>query len=150
MPITYLPADDHIVRYVPWARLRKTEDDVVIGVLGKAFKLREEEEYLSATWLEYFKCSTRTANVERAVKTIRASEIDVRPKSGFAIGNVGKVKDTCLADPKRHKIRVTHESADDNEAHVALRGWPKDNDDLLELIAEDVWSEVILNTDVPA
>ena len=149
MPITYLPDDDHVVRYVPWARLRKTEDDVVIGVIGAAFKLRAGEDYLSATWLEYFKQATRQENIKSAVKAIRKSNIDVRPKSGFAIGNVGKVKEVCLADPKRHKVRVIHEREDDNEAHTALRAWPSDNDDLLELIAEETWNEVVLNSQVP-
>ena len=87
MPITYLPDEDHAVRYVPWARLRKTEDDVVIGVIGAAFKLRAGEDYLSATWLEYFKQATRQENIKSAVKAIRKSNIDVRPKSGFAIGD---------------------------------------------------------------
>src|SRR6266436_2913290 len=109
MPTAYLPPEHHVVRYVPWARLRKTDEDEVVGVLGKAFKLRPEEDYLSATWLEYFRGSSRETNVASSVRTIRASNIDVRPKSGFAIGNVGRVRDTCLADSRRHKIRTIHE-----------------------------------------
>ncbi|MGT2502529.1 hypothetical protein ACVOMS_20245 [Bradyrhizobium guangxiense] len=54
MPIAYLPETDHCVRYVPWARLRKDEEDNVIGILGAAFRLRDEEDYLSATWAEFF------------------------------------------------------------------------------------------------
>jgi hypothetical protein len=72
MPITYLPPEDHVVRYVPWARLRKDEEDNVIGVLGAAFRLREGEEYLSATWAEFFKKSIHCEAVESAVKAIRA------------------------------------------------------------------------------
>lgn len=138
-----------MVRYIPFSRLRKTEDDVIVGVLGAAFRLRNEETYLSATWLEYFKQPTREANIESAVKAVRASKIDVRPKSGFAIGNVGEVKEICLRNSRR-RIRIIHEPEDDNKAHTALRGWPSDDNDLLELIAEDIWSEVILNVDVPA
>jgi hypothetical protein len=74
----------------------------------------------------------------------------VRPRSGFAVGNVGRVKEACLADKQQHKVRVIHEPEDDNEAHAALRGWPKENDLLLELLAEDIWGEAILNKDVPA
>jgi hypothetical protein len=145
---TPIPDKDYVVRYVPWARLRKTEDDVAIGVLGSAFRLRDNEEYLSATWLEYFKCSTREANVESAVKTFRAS-MDVKRKSGFAVGNVGKIKDACFSCPKPHKIRIVHEPEEDNKAHAALRGWPRDNEDLLDLMAEEVWSELFLNADLP-
>jgi len=149
MPITYLPLEDHVIRYVPWARLRKDEHDNVVGVLGVAFKLRKDEEYLSATWVEFFQ-GAHGERVAAAVKIIRASEIKVKPRSGFAVGNVGRVKEVCLADKEKHKIRIIHEPADDNEAHTALRGWPRENDPLLELIAEDVWSETVLNSDIPA
>jgi hypothetical protein len=46
------------------------------------------------------------------------------------------------------RIRFIHEPEDDNEAHAALRNWPRDNDYLRELLAEDSWSRVILNKDV--
>jgi hypothetical protein len=147
MPITYLPADHHVVRYVPWARLRKDADDNVVGILGAAFRLRETEEYLSATWAEYFNGSHQQC-VEAAVKAIRQSKMSVTAKSGFAIGNVGRVKEVCLADDKKYKIRVIHEPEDDNVAHTALRRWPRDNDLLLELLAEDAWGTLVLNRDI--
>jgi len=50
---------------------------------------------------------------------------------------------------QRHRIRIIHEPEDDNKAHTALRGWPRDNDPLLDLLAEDTWSETVLNKDVP-
>jgi hypothetical protein len=148
MPITYLPLEHHVVRYVPWSRLRKDEDDNVIGVLGAAFKLRAQEDYLSATWAEFFQ-GTRADCIFSAIKAIRASSFSVTPRSGFAIGNVGRVKDACLADKQRHRIRIIHEPEHDNKAHSALRGWPRDNDPLLDLLAEDMWSETVLNKDVP-
>jgi hypothetical protein len=142
----YLPEVDHVVRYVPWARLRKDEDDNVLGVLGIAFKLRETEDYLSATWLEFF--GGRPGCVETAIKAIRSSAIDVKTKSGFAIGKVEQIKSACEANERRHKIRVIHEEEDDNKAHAALRAWPRDNDTLLDLIADDVWNELVLNKDI--
>lgn len=74
-----LPNEDHVLRYVPWARLLRTEKGDVIGVLGSAFKLWSGEEYLSATWLEYFKCSTRDGNITDAIRTLRQSKIAVKP-----------------------------------------------------------------------
>jgi len=148
MKITYLPLDDHIVRYVPWARLRKDEDENVVGVLGAAFRLRDNEEFLSATWAEFCKGKTHDECVSAAVKAIRASKVEVKPRSGFAIGRVRKIKDVCFAESRLYKIRVIHEREDDNEAHVAVRRWPKDNDDLLELIAEEAWNIILLNKDV--
>ena len=148
MATTYLPDSDHVVRYVPWSRLRKDENDNVIGVLGAAFRLRDGEDYLSATWAEFFR-GTHNERVSLAVKAIRASKVDVKPRSGFAVGNVGRVKSTCLADERKHKIRVIHEKTDDNQAHTALRFWPRDNEQLLELLAESEWSTTVLNKDVP-
>jgi hypothetical protein len=85
-----------------------------------------------------------------SVRTVRASDLDVRPKSGFAIGCVSAIKSACMADPKKHRIRIIHEAESDNPAHAALRGWPRDNDDLLNLLAEEVWCDSILNSTVPA
>jgi hypothetical protein len=48
-----LPDEDHVIRYVPWGRLRKDEDDNVLGFLPQAFQLRPEEDYLSVNWVEY-------------------------------------------------------------------------------------------------
>lgn len=148
MPIVYLPDDHHCLRYVPWARLRKDEHENVIGVLSAAFRLRDDEEYLSATWIEYSPGTFR-GQIEASVKIIRASEIAVTPRSGFAIGNVSRIKSACLEDTRKHRIRIIHEAEDDNVAHAALRGWPRDNEDLLSLIAEDVWCDSVLNKDVP-
>jgi hypothetical protein len=147
MPITYLPGEDHVVRYVPWARLRKDEDDNVIGVLGAAFRLRDDEEYLSATWAEYFAGATHAERIAAAVKAFRASLV-VAPRSGFATGNVDQIKETCLAHEGKHKIRIIHEPEDDNQAHTALRGWPRDNEDLLNVLADGVWSSFVLNKDI--
>jgi hypothetical protein len=147
MPTVYLDPDHHCIRYVPWARLRKDEDDTVIGVLGAAFRLRDEEEYLSATWAEFFP-GDHDARVCASVRAIRASSMKVSARSGFAIGVVAAIKETCLNDRKQHRIRVIHEAEDDNPAHTALRGWPKDNDELLELLAEEVWCDTVMNARV--
>jgi hypothetical protein len=144
MPIVYLEADHHCVRYVPWARLRKDEEDNVIGVLGAAFRLRDDEDYLSATWAEFFP-GDHEARICASVRAIRASKINVTARSGFAVGVVAAIKDVCLSDRKQHRIRIIHEAADDNPAHTALRGWPRDNDELLELLAEEAWSATVLN-----
>jgi hypothetical protein len=149
MPVTYLPAEDHVIRYVPWARLRKDEDDNVIGVLGAALRLRSDEDYLSATWVEYF-VGSHDDRIIAAVKTIRASKLKVSARSGFATGNVNQIKEACLADKGKHKIRIIHQPEDDNQAHTALRLWPRDNEDLLNSLADGAWSSVVLNKDIQA
>lgn len=140
-----LPPEDHILRFVPFGRLRKDENDNILGVLGVAFKLRDGERYLSATWLEYFP-GVRNERIKAAVWAIRASDLAPGGKSGFAIGNVGAILSVC-AD-RKHKIRIIHEPADDNKAHVAVRQMPRDDADLLEILAAETWSELVLNREI--
>jgi hypothetical protein len=148
MAVKPIPDDHHVVRFVPWARLRKDEDDNVIGVLGIAFRLRDNEEYLSTTWAEFFD-GTFPENIHCAVRAIRASDLKVTTKSGFAIGQVGQIKSCCSSGKQSHAIRIVHERTDDNPAHAAVRRWPRDNDSLLDLLAETEWRTTILNLSVP-
>jgi hypothetical protein len=144
VPSTYLKPEHRVLRYVPWAKLRKDEDDNVVGVLGIAFKLRPGETYLSTTWVEYFQSGDP---IRDAILAIRSSKIDVRTKSGFALGVVERIDGECKN--RKRKIRFVHEVCDDNAAHAALRGWPEDDDELLERLTDDAWSKTILNSSVP-
>ena len=147
MTTTYIPTEDHLIRNVPWARLRKDADDNVVGILGAAFRLRENERYLSASWLEFFKGSDRAKRLQAAIRVIRKSRMPPTAKSGFAIGNVGQIVDQCVS--RNRRIRVVHEPEKNNQAHVAVRRWPNDDQELLELLARDTWSELVLNRDIP-
>lgn len=140
-----LPAEHNVVRYVPFSKLRKDENDNVIGVLGVAFKLRDSESYLSTTWLEYF-AGNREEKIVSAVKAIRASSISPGGKSGFAVGNVGSIIAACAA--RNHSIRVVHEPEDDNKAHASVRRMPRDDGELLEILAAEDWAELVLNSEI--
>lgn len=140
-----IPAEHHIVRYVPWSKLRKDENDNVLGVLGEAFLLRPNEQSLSTTWLEYFP-GDRTSQITSAVKAIRASNLSPGGRSGFAIGKVQAITDACANH--KHKIRIIHEPEADNKAHASVRRFPRDDQELLELLAIESWSELVLNKDV--
>jgi len=146
MPSTKLPPDHHIVRNAAWGKLRKDDSDPekVVGVLGEAFKMRPMESSLSTTWLEYF-AGPRREKIFGAIRAMRASKLDIKTKSGFAIGNVGKI--VAAAAAHNYSIRVLHEPEDDNKAHVAVHRWPPDDMALFELMAAEAWSEFVLNND---
>jgi hypothetical protein len=129
-----LPPDNHIIRYVPWTRLRKNKNDEVIGILGDAFKLREGEQYLSATWLEFFNNLGEEPRIE-AIRAIRLTPLIVRPKSGFAIGKVSTIQSACMKY-KVKNVRIIHSPNKSNEA------------ELFEHLATEAWAELILNEDV--
>lgn len=127
-----LPRDDHVVRYASWAKLRKDENDNVVGLLFATFKPRPNEGDLSATWMEYFR-GTREEQLTSAIRAIRNSKVDVKPKGGFAIGQVQSIIRTC-ANRKR-SVRIVYDRRDDNEAHSSVRPWPADDNDLFEDLA---------------
>jgi len=144
-----IPNDDHIIRYVPWNKLRKNADDGVIGVLGEAFKPRpSDNEGLSATWIECFKDAGHKDKIFSAIRALRNSKLKVTPKSGFAIGKVGNIKSTCL-NYKNLVVDVVYKPSIYNEAHVEVRRLPQEDLELHELLAEYAWSELILNSEVP-
>ncbi|MFK5978692.1 MAG: hypothetical protein QM488_07380 [Rhizobiaceae bacterium] len=140
-----IPIEHNVVRYISFSKLRKDENDVVVGILGTAFQLREQEKYLSTTYLEHFS-APKTQQVISAVHAIRASDLKVGGKAGFAIGMVSDIQGTCLS--RNHKIRIISEPENDNKAHVAIRQFPTDDSELLELLSADAWSELVLNKDV--
>lgn len=146
-PRKTIPSDNHIIRYVPWSRLRKNEDDEVIGILGEAFKRRENEKGLSTTWLEYFP-GEREDQTIAAIKAIRASRLIVTPKSGFAFGKVGDIQSACIKR-STNKIRIIHTPSNDNKAHADVIALPREDSELLELLATEVWNDYILNSDIP-
>jgi hypothetical protein len=136
MPPTKLPPEFHVVRYASWNKLRKDDNDPerVIGVLGAAFERRPVDKYLSTTALEYFP-GDRQEKIFGAVKAMRASSLTIRPKSGFAIGKIGRISEAAAA--KSYRVRILHEPETDNKAHVAIRRFPPDDMELFELLAAD-------------
>jgi hypothetical protein len=83
--------------------------------------------------------------IHGAIRAMRASKLDIKTKSGFAIGNVDNI--SAVAADHNHSIRILHEPEDDNKAHVAVRRWPREDMALFELLAAEAWSELVLNND---
>lgn len=143
-----VPGDHEVVRYVPWTKLRRADGtDEVIGVLPLAFQRRTQDKGLSVTWADYFDIDA-SSNRIAAVHVIRNSNIEVKPKSGFAFGNVAQITDTCLS--RKHKVKIQYFPEDDNVAHAEIRSIPDEDFELFELLAAETWADLVLNKDVPA
>jgi len=141
-----LPDQDHVMRYVPWARLRKDEDDRVIGFLWQAFELREGEVSLSVSWLEYFS-GDRNQRITESVKAFRKTR-DVGAKSAYAVGNVRRIKEVCAV--KGARVRVVYDPLKDNPAHSEIRRLPLDDLGLLDALATQAFVDLVRNAEVPA
>jgi hypothetical protein len=135
------------MRYVPWARLRKDENDNVLGILPQGFELRPDEETLSVNWVEFFNGDWEV-RVGQSVRAIRQSfDRGIGKKSAFGIGQVQQIKTTCLSAGAR--VRIVHEPEDGNPAHAAIRRLPRDDLALLQALADDVFVDLVQNSSVP-
>lgn len=139
-----LPTADHIVRYVPWSKLRRDGDDNIVGFLGVAFARKLGEDAPSYIWLEYFG-GTKEYRVKESVYMFR-STIQVGKKSAFGIGNVGKVKSIC--DANGSTVRIVYDPVSGNSAHSEIRRFPIDDFELLEALAADAFVDLIKNSDI--
>jgi hypothetical protein len=140
MAKTYLPDESHIVRHLSPKDF--DTDNGVVTVFPHAFELRLGEEYLSASWLEFF--SGPFIDCIAAVAAAISRTRDVRASHAFAIGNVKIVKDACADYGLR--IRVIHEpDIETHPAYVAVRQYRSDDLELLDLLARDAWSRSFNN-----
>lgn len=119
-----LPGQDHIMRYVPPARLRRDEDNNVLGILPHAFSYRDQENYLSVNWLEYFK-NDKASNLRDCVDVQRAT-LKVAKNCVYAVAVVDKVMQVCVK--KQKPVRIVYHPTNGNVAHSAFH--VQHNDDL--------------------
>lgn len=111
-----LPGQDHIMRYVPPARLRRDEDGNVLGILPQAFAHRNDEDSLSVNWLEHFK-KDKASNLRDCVDAQRAT-LNVGKNCVYAVAVVDKVKLVCVK--KQKPVRIVYQPTKGNMAHSAL------------------------------
>jgi hypothetical protein len=130
-----LPETDHIVRHVPFKLL-----DGQGLPLPQAFELRPNEKYLSASWLEFFS-GGRAAELAGCA-TLMSHYRQIKSHDVLAVGNVGEIKDACAEFDQKIRIVGEQDSDNLNLAYVAVRQVRTDNLELLELLAQDVWSDV--------
>jgi len=146
-----------LIRWVPWSKLEKAQDDPerVVGVMGSAFQLREKdgvkEPYLSANWSGHFG-GDHHEGVTSAILQFENCSIQVKKKSVFAVGRVEHIKSELLSKGK--KIRVYYAPMPDsscpdephNPCHVAVSQIDI-GDELLEALSRGAWKYYVPATD---
>lgn len=140
-----LPATDHVARHVPWKRLRKDEDDNVLGVLPEGFQLRPGELGMSVNWLEHYP-GDHQARLAAVIGNLRAN-LDIRPKSAFAIANVGALEHCCKQNG--NSVKIVYAPTNRIPSHALVRDMSHDDLGLLALLADEVFTEFVQNKDIP-
>lgn len=151
----YLSKEHHVSRHVPYKKLLRDDDDNPVGILPQAFEMREiDKESLSVNWLEYFG-NNHADNIVKTIQSFRLSrlsmDIIIGKLSAFGIGNVGKLEDTC-AGHHHAKVRVQYDDkkvSKNNQSHARIIRLPINDLVIMQSLASDVFTELVLNKDIP-
>lgn len=109
-----LPDEDHVARYCK----PSTVDGHGIP-LSAAFRLKQNEEYLSVNWLEYFGASELSGAVEGIRQAFRNKDYQVRPNARFAVLNVGAAT-SALRESTGTKPGIKHLPFRKDPSHAGI------------------------------
>lgn len=132
-----IPDQHHIARYIPYTRTRRhSETDEIIGILGSALQLKENEDYLSVSWIEFY-VGDWQEQFQSAANGM-ASRQTIGPKGAIAWASVRDFHKICVS--KQQRVRIIHLDDDAlNPGHSAVRRMPRDDQDLLDLLASEAF-----------
>lgn len=140
-----LPDVDHVARHVPSKKLRRDGNDKVLGFLPQAFELRSGEQSLSVNWLEYYQ-GTQKDQLKEMAKALRDRRT-IGKRDAFGISNVGKLKSVCFDGGST--VRVVYAPNKAIPDHCEIRYLPREDLALLAAVAEDAFSNLVRNIDIP-
>lgn len=140
-----LPDEDHVMRHIPWSKLRKDENDNVLGLLPQAFGLRPNEDALSVNWLQFFD-GDHSGRIKKSINELRSAN-NIGPKSAFGVASVGDIKAICAKSSAA--VKVVYAPTHRILSHSEIQRLPRDDLLTLEALATDAFVEIILNSTVP-
>jgi|GEM_PF-873524 len=150
-----VPEEHHVTRWIKPRFLGKNDDGTVdvdeFGcpqtIFPSAFELRDDEDALSITWLEHFG-ATLADQLPLAAEAVRSATAsgDLKPKSAFAVGNVGQIR--TAAQDHGFKVRIIEDPEDNNTGHCEVRRYPRDADEFYQAMALDVFRRRYLYGDI--
>ena len=94
--------------------------------MAAAFRLRQDEEYLSVNWVEYLGAPDLPAAVERIREVFRRKNYALRANGRFVVLNVGAAK-TAVYEGIGYSLRFDHLPLDDDQSHAGIFGYTADD-----------------------
>ena len=129
-----IPDNNHIARFCFKKYVSNGQ------VQGSAFFLRENEEYLSVNWLEYFQCNRRNEEISK-IRYVYSQKF-TRPRPGskdrIAVLNVGKTRKHVQSESDDHRnLEFIHLNKAD-PSYSGIYNLRPDNEMIAELIRETI------------
>lgn len=145
-----IPDAHHVARVCPKNRVIRDRKGRPVGVFPQLYKLREKtesrprEEYLSASYVEYF----GDDRSECLKGCIRTSAFPVRPADFMVILNAGQVRQ--IGASYNLRVKVVHDTANKkNPAYAKIEGTPHDDShSILGALASSAVSALVSVEDI--
>lgn len=103
-----LPEQHHVARY---CRPKHVQDGIITAV---AFELRDNEEYLSTNWMEYFEGRESIRQQLECVREAMQNNYTLSPNGKFARLNVGAIKNSM------YHLQIKHIPEPTNPSHAGI------------------------------
>ena len=91
-----------------------------------AFIPRQDEDYLSVNWLEYFGETELNAAVERVREVFHSKGFTLRPNGRFAVLNVEAAK-TAVHEAVGRTLNIEHLPLSDDPSHSGILGYSSED-----------------------
>ena len=125
-----LPDQDHISRYCP----PKTTINGQPTRTSFMLKHKQNEEFLSVNWMEYFGDVGMDAQIDKIRESI---ELSLAASGLFTVLNVGEIIDQVRRNSER-QLSVLYEPTPGDPSHSGIYGYGYEDDLVADLIAEFV------------
>ncbi|MGB7293745.1 MAG: hypothetical protein WBD99_16365 [Thermodesulfobacteriota bacterium] len=128
-----IPDNDHI------ARLCHNKHVADEQIQATAFQLRQNEDALSANWLEFLSCSSRQSEIVEIRKIYSETFSSLGTRAKIAVLNVGEVREKVLTEsPDKRELEVLHDPLVRDPSHSGIYNLKQDDELIAELILEAV------------
>lgn len=126
-----IPQTDHVLRHIGPSKLRRDENRNVVGVRGDAFKAKGAEG-LSVNWLEFVQ-GNEDHQLAEALTMMRTG-LNIKKSAFLAQIHVESFR--ALAHQEGYRIRIVYDPLEENRGHSEIRHLPTENDEILDILAD--------------
>lgn len=143
MPVS-IEDSHHVARYCSSQKLIQSDP---LGVNPLAFELRTGEPYLSVNHCEQH-TAPLLAQLRCILTDLAAKAFTTKPSGGFAVLNVGRIKE--CGERRDADLRVRRRQHDQDTSYASIDGLPSNTDvELLDLLAFEATLSVHRVADIP-
>lgn len=124
-----IPAGDRICRYC-------RPSSIVDGkLMPEAFRIRRNEDHLSANWIEYLGARDLATAADMVCRLLRGKGYHVKPGGRMAMIGVGIAVSAAL-DAANKRIRIRHMPRPGGESHSGIFGYTYDDYEIATALAK--------------